>query len=344
MLASLAALALWLGTACSPPNVAESGGPTPVSAPASQGGEASQGNEQSPSSADLSATLRPNASARQANGSAEAALATIPVKGRAPKTGYDRYMYGSSWTDDNNGPFGHNGCDTRNDVLRRDLYHAVIEEGTKGCVALSGDLEDPYTATSITFIRGASTSSHVQIDHVVALGDSWQTGAQYWSEEKRQDFANDPLNLIAVDGPTNESKGDSNAASWLPPNREFWCTYVARQTAVKARYGLWMLAPEKAAIGHILERCPDEPLPQEPGPLHAPSASTVGTAPSPPTPSQPEDNQPTANGCELDYDPCLPIVDDLDCDDLDSNQKPVRVVGYDPYRLDANGDGLGCTS
>jgi len=122
------------------------------------------------------------------------------VKGRAPKTGYDRDAYGTSWTDDTNVPFGHNGCDTRNDVLRRDLYHLLIEEGTFGCVALSGDLKDPYTATSVDFVRGTSTSTDVQVDHVVALGDSWQSGAQQWSQEKRQDFANDPLNLLAVDG------------------------------------------------------------------------------------------------------------------------------------------------
>ena len=203
-------------------------------------------------------------------GPAAAALANIPVKGRAPKTGYDRDQYGPPWTDDNNNWFGHNGCDTRNDVLRRDLYHAVIKQGTFGCVALAGELSDPYTASTIDFVRGTSTSTAVQIDHVVALGDSWQSGAQQWSQEKRQDFANDPLNLLAVDGPANESKGDSNAASWLPRNRMFRCTYVARQTAVKAKYGLWMTAPEKDAITRILDSCPTQLLPQEPGRLHPP--------------------------------------------------------------------------
>jgi hypothetical protein len=281
-------------------------------------------------------------------GSAEAALATIPVKGRAPKTGYDREKYGQSWTDDNNDLFGHNGCDTRNDVLRRDLFHAVIKEGTFGCVALSGELSDPYTATTIDFVRGTSTSTAVQIDHVVALGDSWQSGAERWSQVKRQDFANDPLNLLAVDGPANESKGDSNAASWLPPNRQFWCTYVARQTAVKAKYGLWMTAPEKNAISNILARCPAELLPQEPGRLQPPTGSSVQTTPPPspthPAPTHSANGQSTGTGCEPGYRPCLPIVDDLDCDDLESSQRPVHVTGDDPYRLDADGDGLGCTS
>ena len=267
------------------------------------------------------------------------------MKGRAPKTGYDRDEYGTSWTDDNNVPFGHNGCDTRNDVLRRDLYHLLVKEGTFGCVALSGDVKDPYTATSIDFVRGTSTSTEVQIDHVVALGDSWQSGAQQWSQEKRQDFANDPLNLLAVDGPTNASKSDSNAASWLPPNRSFWCTYVARQTAVKATYGLWMTASEKAAIDRVLQRCPDQRLPTEPGRLHPPGRPSVGTAsPPPPAPARPGNKQPTGKACEPGYRPCLPVVEDLNCGDLDSSQRPVHVTGADPYRLDADGDGLGCTS
>jgi hypothetical protein len=259
-------------------------------------------------------------------------------------TGYDRDEYGSLWTDDTSVPFGHNGCDTRNDVLRRDLLHAVVEEGTFGCVALSGELKDPYTATSIDFLRGITTSIEVQIDHVVALADSWQTGAQGWSQEKRQDFANDPLNLLAVDGPANASKSDSNAASWLPPNRTFWCSYVARQTAVKATYGLWMTAPEKAAIGRVLDGCPTQRLPKEPGRLHPPSRRSVGTAPPPLALTGPANPQPGGKGCEQSYRPCLPRVADLDCDDLDSSQKPVRVTGDDPYRLDADGDGLGCTS
>ncbi len=295
----------------------------------------------SPSADAVSASSPPSPGA----GSAEAALQGIPVKGRAPKTGYDRDQYGQSWTDDTNDWFGHNGCDTRNDVLRRDLQQAVLKEGTFGCVVLSGVLIDPYTATRIDFTRGDSTSNAVQIDHVVALGDSWQSGAQGWSPGKRQDFANDPLNLVAVDGAANESKGDSNAASWLPANRAFRCAYVARQTAVKAKYGLWMTAAEKDQIGRILDTCPDQPLPREPGRLHPPSRSP-GTAATPtlPAPTHAASRQPTGKGCEPGYRPCLPVVDDLDCDDLDSSEKPVHVTGDDPYRLDADGDGLGCTS
>ena len=185
-------------------------------------------------------------------------LGTLAVKGRAPKTGYSRAQFGASWTDDNDAPDGHNGCRTRDDILARDLVGALT---SNGCTVRSGVLVDPYTGSRITFRYGVGTSNAVQIDHVVALGDAWQTGAQQWSVSKRTAFANDPLNLLAVDGPTNEAKGDSDAASWLPPNKAYRCAYVARQVAVKARYGLWVTAAERDAIARVLSRCPDEPTP-----------------------------------------------------------------------------------
>lgn len=198
-------------------------------------------------------------------GTALAGLATLRVKGRAPMTGYARGQFGVAWTDTNDDPFGHNGCDTRDDILRRDLHAAVVEDNTNGCVVASGRLDDPYTAITIAFRRGVSTSSKVQIDHVVALGDAWQTGAQQWTRQRRQNLANDPLNLLAVDGAANEQKGDSDAASWLPPNRSFRCTYVARQVAVKLSYGLWVTHGERDAIARTLAPCPDQRLPVEPG-------------------------------------------------------------------------------
>lgn len=118
-------------------------------------------------------------------------------------------------------------------------------------------LRDPFTGETIDFVRGQGTSTLVQIDHVVALSDAWQKGAQLLSAEERLDFANDPLNLLAVDGPTNASKGDGDAATWLPPNKGFRCDYVARQTAVKAKHGLWMTRAEHDAIHRILStQCP----------------------------------------------------------------------------------------
>jgi hypothetical protein len=190
------------------------------------------------------------------------ALQRLPVKGRAPLTGYDRDLFGPAWTDDNDDPLGHNGCDTRNDILRRDLTHTVIEAGTQGCVVLTGTLADPYGGTTIHFVRGVTTSTEVQIDHVVALADAWQTGAQRWSPQRLRDFANDPLELLAVDGPLNEGKGDGDAATWLPPDKAERCDYVARQIAVKATWDLWVKPAERDAMTRILQGCPGQRLPR----------------------------------------------------------------------------------
>jgi hypothetical protein len=189
-------------------------------------------------------------------GSALAALGTLKVKGRAPKTGYDRALFGQAWAD-----VDRNGCDTRNDVLRRDLSSFVLKAGTGGCLVLSGTLHDPYTGTGIAFLRGQSTSARVQIDHVVALSDAWQKGAQQWPTSQRTAFANDSLNLLAVDGPTNARKSDGDAATWLPPNKAYRCSYAGRQVAVKVNYGLWVTGAERDALARILATCPTQTLP-----------------------------------------------------------------------------------
>jgi hypothetical protein len=189
-------------------------------------------------------------------GSALAALANLVVKGRAPRTGYDRELFGPAWAD-----VDRNGCDTRNDVLRRDLTAYRLKVGTHGCLVLSGSLRDPYTATTIAFVRGQATSAKVQIDHVVALSDAWQKGAQQWSTPQRTTYANDSLNLLAVDGLANQRKSDGDAATWLPPDKAYRCPYAARQVAVKAKYGLWVTSAEKDALARILATCPSQTLP-----------------------------------------------------------------------------------
>jgi hypothetical protein len=184
---------------------------------------------------------------------AESVLNTLAVKGRAPKTGYRRTQFGPAWAD-----VDHNGCDTRNDILNRDLTNRTWRDGTHNCIVTSGILHDPYTGTVIHFTRGRRTSEAVQIDHVVALSDAWQTGAQQLDESTRKDLANDPLNLLAVDGPANQQKSDSDAASWLPANKSFRCDYVARQIAVKKKYRLWVTAAEKDAMKRVLSSCPTQ--------------------------------------------------------------------------------------
>ena len=107
----------------------------------------------------------------------------------------------------------------------------------------------------IDFVRGQTTSQKVQIDHIVALHNAWITGAQQLTQEQRIEFANDPLNLIAVDGATNSAKGNKDAASWLPPNKSYRCTYVGLQIRVKEKYSLWVTKPERDAMERVLNKC-----------------------------------------------------------------------------------------
>ncbi|MFI9504314.1 HNH endonuclease family protein [Nocardia sp. NPDC052566] len=184
-----------------------------------------------------------------------ATLDSLRVAGRAAKTGYTREQFGPAWTDDVSVPGGHNNCDTRNDILKRDMVDLTYKDN-KQCTVATGTLHDAYTGKTIKFVRGPKTSDDVQIDHVIALSDAWQKGAQQLSEEKRRDLANDPLNLQAVDGPTNQGKSDSDAATWLPPNKGYRCAYVTRQIQVKAAYQLWVTQGEKDAMTRELTSCP----------------------------------------------------------------------------------------
>lgn len=180
-------------------------------------------------------------------------LAKLAIKGRAPKTGYDRDLFSDGW-----GSIG--SCDTRNYILARDLKN-ITWRSSPYCTVATGTLIDPYTGKVINFVRGVGTSNAVQIDHVVAVSDAWQKGAQKLTSTQRYNFYNDPLNLIAVDGPTNGQKSDSDAASWLPPRRAFWCPYVARQIAVKYKYKLWVTRAEHDAMANVLKTCPDRRIP-----------------------------------------------------------------------------------
>lgn len=181
-----------------------------------------------------------------------AVLETLQVKSKTPRHDYQRSAFGEAWLDADA-----NGCDTRNDVLRRDLAAVQFTAGSQ-CLVASGTLAEPYTGKSVQFQRGKETSEAVQIDHVVALGNAWQTGAAALTPLQRQSLANDPLNLLAVDGDANQDKSDSDAASWLPPSKKFRCHYVARQISVKAAYQLWVTPAEKGAMENVLGRCPQQ--------------------------------------------------------------------------------------
>ncbi len=191
------------------------------------------------------------ASANEAEFDPIKAIETLAVKGRAPKTGYSRSAFGPAWAD-----VDRNGCDTRNDILKRDLTQITFRTKTKDCIVEIGVLADPFSGEIINFQRGVRTSALVQIDHVVALSNAWQTGIFKADLATRKNFANDPLNLLAVKGSLNSQKRDGDAATWLPPNKPFRCDYVSRQVEVKVKYGLWLTRAEKEAILRILSNPP----------------------------------------------------------------------------------------
>jgi uncharacterized protein DUF1524 len=177
----------------------------------------------------------------------------LPVKGWDRTQDFNRARFGESWSDDVNVEFGHNGCNTRDDILRRDLVNLRVRPGT--CFAQSGVLHDPYTGQTIDFVRGPDSSSAVQIDHMVSLADAWYKGARSWDNQHRRDFANDPRNLLAVGAQANFDKAFRDAAGWLPPNSVFRCEFIARQVEVKTDYRLWVSAREKDAMWQVLRGC-----------------------------------------------------------------------------------------
>lgn len=174
--------------------------------------------------------------------------------------GYDRSKFGQAWSDDVTVAGGHNGCDTRNDVLASQLADVRFRSGTRNCVVISGTLQDPYTGKTIRFEK--AKASAVQIDHVVALSWAWAQGANTWSDDRRRDFANDPDNLLAVDGPTNSAKSDSSPAAWwkatkqrLPATATGRCLYASRFTMVAAKYELVVPDADRNVLDRLLTDC-----------------------------------------------------------------------------------------
>lgn len=176
-------------------------------------------------------------------------LTELEVKGRAPKTGYARTEFYKTWPNVN-------GCSLRQVIIKREVGESAKLDG---CDVVAGTFVEPYTGNTFTATQKSDFSNHIQIDHVVALSDAWQKGAQYKTAEERFALATDPLNLLAVDSSANQQKSDGDAATWLPPNKAFRCQYVARQVSVKYKYGLWVTQAEHDAIANVLEKCPTEP-------------------------------------------------------------------------------------
>ena len=293
-------------------------------------------------SGDASSPSDGNAGASNASGAAVDMLATLPVKGRAPKTGYARTQFGAAWSD-----VDHNGCDTRNDILKRDMTNVTFKPGTHDCVVKTGTLNDPYTGKTINFVRGQHTSTAVQIDHVVALSDAWQKGAQQLNADQRLQLANDPYNLLSVDGPANQQKSDSDASSWLPANKSFRCQYVARQIGVKHKYALWVTQAEKDAMTSVLSGCPGQTVPDGGGVVASAQADSQPAQ----TPEPAQTTQAAPAPAQTQAAPAPAPAQQSGGDVYYQNCSAVRAAGKAPLyqgqpgysrKLDRDGDGVAC--
>ncbi|MFC0674225.1 excalibur calcium-binding domain-containing protein [Brachybacterium hainanense] len=275
------------------------------------------------------------------------ALSALPVQERGSKTGYDRDSFG--WRQD----VDRNGCDTRNDVLRRDLHDIILKRDTQGCVVLTGVLSpSPYSGAEVAFDRD---NGAIDIDHVVALSDAWQSGASTWDKATRQQFANDPLNLLAVESELNRQKGDGDAATWLPPSTGHRCEYVALQIAVKAKYGLWVKPAEREAIERVLSTCEGQPAVTAALAWPAPGEGDgAREEPAPPTEAPPTEapttEAPTTEAAAPETTTAEPTteapVSYASCEEVRAAGKaPIR-DGDPGFRaaFDGDGDGVGCES
>nr|WP_208410875.1 HNH endonuclease family protein [Mycolicibacterium fluoranthenivorans] len=185
-------------------------------------------------------------------------LSGIPeIPARVRGNDYRRAAFGDAWDDLNDAPGGHNGCDTRNDILNRDLVDKTYV-AIKRCpqAVATGTLHDPYTDNAIAFVRGNQVGAAVQIDHIVPLALAWDLGARNWTDALRLRFANDPANLIAVEGQANQDKSDAEPARWMPPNHAFWCQYAVQFAAVLRGYGLPVDMPSAAVLREAAATCP----------------------------------------------------------------------------------------
>lgn len=184
-----------------------------------------------------------------------AGVSEVPVRVRG--NDYRRAAFGESWDDDNSAPGGHNGCDTRNDILNRDLVDKTFV-AIKRCpsAVATGTLHDPYTNAVVSFVRGNQTGASVQIDHIVPLALAWDLGARDWPDDLRLRFANDPANLLAVAGKPNQDKGDQEPARWMPPNRAFWCQYAVQFAEVLRGYTLPVDAASAGVLREAAGTCP----------------------------------------------------------------------------------------
>lgn len=238
--------ALWLFGSCdnSTPNSVSS----PADPPVASAAPAVPDVTDSPTSPQISQSPKASATPEVNQEVSQASLAAqdLVERGRSSSSNYSREAFGSAWKD-----VDRNGCDTRNDILARDFTTVIFKVGTNDCKVVGGTWTDPYSNEAYTFTEPPSGA---QIDHVVALKNAWEMGADLWTDELRTEFANDPLNLVVTIGSLNAQKSDSNAASWLPPFKPGRCDFIARQVAVKIKWELFVTSSEKEVMRTILSK------------------------------------------------------------------------------------------
>ena len=217
---------------------------------------------------------------------------------------------------------------TRHEILQSEA--ASFSMNTEGCAVASGEWFDPYTSRTFTDPRD------LDVDHVVALADAWVSGAWAWADELLDRFANDFGNLNAIAAGENRSKSARGPAGYSPSAPAAACDYLVQYATVKIRWGLSITPQDFDVVATGLTGCEVGVLPD------APSTASAASA-APPTTT----TTASASDCHPAYDPCLANLpgDALNCGDLRSDQRPVTVIrpGVDPYRLDRDRDGRGCT-
>lgn len=287
--------------AVTPPVASESASATPVASEPATPSEA---------------PVAPSEPAPAASGTALEALETLTVAPFSSNGKYERALFGEPWADIDN-----NGCETREDILKRDIPNVTI----KGkCDARQGSFNDPYTAKVINFNAGDGKGGGVDIDHIIPLSLGWKTGASEWDATKRLKFANDPLNLMASDSGENRKKGDKDASAYLPPNKAFHCEYVARQVTVRVKYGTWITSAEKNAIYTVLQTCPTQPLTADTWGVSVDKSSPVAPA----NPAEPAPVAPVAP--EAPADPA-PVAGTNGNDPQFSSCTKAKAGGFGPY-------------
>ena len=234
------------------------------------------------------------------------------------RSGYDRDLF-RHWIDADG-----DGCDTRREVLIDEAVVAPTVGG--GCSLTGGQWLSAYDGLILT------DASQLQIDHVVALAEAWDSGASAWTPDRRMRFANDldvPWALIAVSGASNQSKSDHDPAEWLPPNPGDLCPFVSAWIAIKVRWQLSVDQLERDALTGLVGDCPGVQMPYEPIPPDAPGA---------PTPLA------SATTCSPAYPTvCIPPPPpDLNCGDIPYRR--FTVLSPDPHHFDGDHDGIGCES